>query len=268
MTQNLGSKGVCVSLTNLCNHQVGNGGVGFIWSVSEGGHDEEWRQSIAPIPADKLIEVAQATNDDLDRFTQDGHVLPPSGELEPGSTMNGSDSDEIDRIREDSAYFEKEVEATFLRAVNENIKEDHVILEVNSLRLSYNLTSEDCAGALFYSMMKLALDVPHSSANELVKNVGDVITTWQKLLGYYLPSIDEEIEVIMKFEEMCLESAKEYSSVFVQILHLLYEKDIIKEEAILSWAAEKEGADESDKVFVKQSEKFIQWLNEASEEED
>lgn len=43
-----------------------------------------------------------------------------------------------------------------------------------------------------------------------------------------------------------------------QILHLLYDKDIIQEEAVLNWAAEKEGADESDKVFVKQSEKFIQ----------
>lgn len=43
-----------------------------------------------------------------------------------------------------------------------------------------------------------------------------------------------------------------------QILHHLYDQDIIQEEAILDWASEKEGAEESDKVFVKQSEKFIQ----------
>lgn len=36
-------------------------------------------------------------------------------------------------------------------------------------RLSYNLASSDCAGALFYAMMKLAADTPHgSSGNTLI----------------------------------------------------------------------------------------------------
>ncbi|XP_075492347.1 uncharacterized protein LOC142530397 [Primulina tabacum] len=244
--------------------EVGNGGVGFIWSASEGAHEEEWRHSVAPIPADRLVEMIQSATDKLEVSNLDGDVLPHSGELEPDSIDSDFDGD----VRGDSAHFEKEVEATFLRAVHEHVKEDHVILEVNSLRLSYNLTSSDCAGALFYGMMKLALDTPHNSLGELVKNVASVITKWNRLLKYYLPSLDEEIEVILKFEEMCLESTKEYAPVFEQILPILYDKDILQEEAILNWAAEKEEADESDKVLLKQAEKFIQWLNEASEEEE
>ncbi|KAK6119803.1 hypothetical protein DH2020_046452 [Rehmannia glutinosa] len=192
--------------------EVGNGGVGFIWSVSDGGHEEEWRHSVAPIPEDCLVEILKNATDELEISNEDGNILPPSGELEPDS-VNDSDED----VRDDSVHFEKEVEATFLRAVHENVKEDHVILEVNSLRLSYNLTSTDCAGALFYAMMKLALDTPHGSPGELVKNVASVITKWKKLLKYYLSSIDEEIEVILKFEEMCLELTKEYSTLFVQV---------------------------------------------------
>lgn len=46
--------------------------------------------------------------------------------------------------------------------------------------------------------------------------------------------------------------------IFSQILHLLYDKDILEEDAILRWADEKKDAEESDKVFVKQSEKLIQ----------
>lgn len=38
----------------------------------------------------------------------------------------------------------------------------------------------------------------------------------------------------------------------------MYDKDILQEESILGWAAEKEEAEESDKIFLKQSEKFIQ----------
>lgn len=235
---------------------------GFIWSISEVDH-EEWRHSVAPIPESKLMELTQLVYDDLEKPVQDDPILMFRDGNERDS---GNESD--DDIKDESQYFEKEVEATFLRAVNENVKEDHVILEVNSLRLSYNMAIENCASALFYSMMKLALDTPHNSANDLVKNTNDVISRWGKLLKPYLPGIDDEIEVIMKFEEICLESGREYAPLFVKILHLLYDKDIIQEEAILNWADEKEGADESDKVFVKQAENFIQWLRDASEEED
>ncbi|XP_051122313.1 uncharacterized protein LOC127245460 isoform X2 [Andrographis paniculata] len=241
--------------------EVGVGGVGFIWSVGEGGLEEEWRHSVAPIPEDQLVEILKNAMNEMEISHEDNTILPPSGELEPESV----DSDDV---RDDSVHFEKEVEATFLRGVHENVKEDHIILEVNSLRLSCNLTATDCASALFYAMMKLALDTAHSSTGELVKNVITVVTKWKKLLKYYLSSLDEEIEVILKFEEMCLESMKEYSPIFVQILHVLYDKDILQEDAILNWAAEKQEADESDKVFLKQAEKFIQWLNEAPEEDD
>nr|KAJ0217948.1 hypothetical protein LSAT_V11C300114230 [Lactuca sativa] len=58
---------------------------------------------------------------------------------------------------------------------------------------------------------------------------------------------------------MCLESAKEYAPLFVQVLNILYDEDIIQEDVILEWANHKEhAADESDKIFVKQSQKFIQ----------
>ncbi|KAH7529231.1 hypothetical protein FEM48_Zijuj05G0162700 [Ziziphus jujuba var. spinosa] len=245
--------------------QLGSGGAGYIWSICEGAYDEEWRHSVAPIPADKLAEAMDAADDDQE-LTQDGSILPPSGELKPDS--NDSEDDDNEDSRDEMIYFEKEVEATFLRAVHENIKVDHVILEVNSLRLSYNKVAADCAGAIFYAMMKLALETPHTSAGELLQNATNVITKWKKLLKYYLADIDEEMEVILRFEEMCLESAKEFSPLFTKILIQLYDQEVIQEDAILRWDDEKKGADESDKIYVKQAEKFIQWLKEASEEED
>ena len=77
-----------------------------LWSICEGGYDEEWRHSVAPIPADKLAEALHAIDDDLD-FAQDGSFLPPSGELKPDS--NYSEDDDIEDARDDAIYFEKEV---------------------------------------------------------------------------------------------------------------------------------------------------------------
>lgn len=86
-------------------NQLGAGGVGYIWSFSDGAYDEEWRHSVAPILADKLAEITLAMDDDLE-FPDDS-VLPPSGELRTESI--GSEGDEFAESRADSVIFEREV---------------------------------------------------------------------------------------------------------------------------------------------------------------
>ncbi|KAF2568689.1 hypothetical protein F2Q68_00027952 [Brassica cretica] len=212
---------------------------------------------------DEAGYIWEAMDDDDD--LEDESVVPTSGELKSDADSINTD---VNNPGDEYIYFEREVEGTFLRAVEEGIKVELGILEINSLRLSYNMESADCAGAIFYSMMKLAVDSPHSSASELYKNAASIIAKWKGLLGFYVKQTDEQIEVIMKFEEMCQETARELGPLFAQILHVLYEKDVVQEDAILRWAEEKAGADEADKVYLQQCESFIQWLKEASEEED
>ncbi|KAJ0966515.1 hypothetical protein J5N97_023432 [Dioscorea zingiberensis] len=255
-----------VDATDSDPTEVGISGVGYIWSVCEGEHDEEWRFSIAPIPKEKLEKFSRGSPDDYDVINQDECGIPPYGELPPdsdGTEFDGGDGEDY----HDSADFEKEVEATFLRALT-GVNEENVILEINSLRLSCNMSHSDCAGALFHAIMKSALAIPYSNNRELLENTVKEIKTWKNLLKNYLRSQDEEIEILLKFEEICLETTKEFRPLFSSILSQLYDMDILTEDAILSWAKEKEGADESDKIFVKQAEPFIMWLKEASEEED
>lgn len=237
-------------------------GAGYIWSSCEGGNEDEWRHSIAPIPVDKLSQSMPNSFADNEAPDQDMSSIPASGELQPDSASTFGDGEDY----RDTADFEKEVEATFQRAIV-GVDLENVILEINSLRLSYHMSHADCAGALFHSIMKAALVPPYSSKNELYANTVKEIIKWRNLLKNYLKTLDEEIEVILKFEEISLETTKEFFPLFSNILSFLYDKEILSEEAILSWAEEKEGADESDKIFTKQSEQFIKWLREASEEE-
>lgn len=71
------------------------------------------------------------------------------------------------------------------------------------------------------------------------KDAVSVITTWQELLQHYGPSTDVQIEIIRKFEEICLEFAQDYAPAFDRILQELCEKKVPTKEAILLWEFEK-----------------------------
>lgn len=238
-------------------------GAGYLWSLCEGGTEEECRQSIAPIPVGILLELLQSKIADNSARDQDMINIPASGDVLPDCENTFSDDDD----GREYADFEKEVEATFQRGLT-GVEKENVLLEINSLRLSYNLGQADCAGALFHSIMKQALIAPYSCKNELYANTVKEINKWGDLLKHYLTTIDEEFEVILKFEDICSGTTRDFSPLFSNILTFLYDKEILSEKAILLWAQEKEGADESDKIFTKQAEQFIKWLIEASEEED
>jgi translation initiation factor eIF-2B subunit epsilon len=53
-----------------------------------------------------------------------------------------------------------------------------------------------------------------------------------------------------------------------QVLQLLYDADVIEEDAFFKWAEEKAAADEEDRRFLAKAADFITWLREAEEEDD
>ncbi|CAM8927873.1 unnamed protein product [Rhodiola kirilowii] len=125
-------------------------------------------------------------------------------------------------------YFKRRLKQHSLGPYMNMLHKAIIVIEVNALRLSFNMTFLDCASALFYSVIKLALDTPHNSPAELRASAALVIRKWKKLLKGYITSADEEIEVILKFEEMCLEY-KELAPSFTQIIHLMYDEDLVQE---------------------------------------
>ncbi|PUZ78178.1 hypothetical protein GQ55_1G432000 [Panicum hallii var. hallii] len=235
------------------------GVVGYIWTSGDTGILEEWRQSIAPIPKEKLEELQHAVSED--DGSEDESNNPTQPDKDDSSDIAVEDDDPFSK-------FEKEVEETFQRALGGGVNQDNLILEINGLRLAYSLQHADCAGAVFYSVMKSALVAAQSTNDTLLKTTAEALGKWKDLLRNYTKTVDEEMEILLKFEEMCQETTKEFSPLFSKILPFLYDTEVVSEDAIMRWAEEKEHADESDKVFVKQSEAFIQWLKEAEEEDD
>eukprot|EP00879_Flechtneria_rotunda_P013226 GHRR01013811.1.p1 GENE.GHRR01013811.1~~GHRR01013811.1.p1 ORF type:complete len:545 (+),score=210.68 GHRR01013811.1:1011-2645(+) len=140
-----------------------------------------------------------------------------------------------------------------------------------------------------------SVDAPDSSTKEgkltLLARFKQQLTEWGTLLRRFLKSEDDQVELLLTLEEYCSnegvfevdEPADEdsetnipaaatvggaaFAPVFANLLQLLYDNEVIEEAAITSWAAEKEHADESEKLFLQKSAAFLEWLKTADEEE-
>lgn len=91
----------------------------------------------------------------------------------------------------------------------------------------------------------------------------------------FLRSEEDQVELLLTLEEFCaeegdFEGTKEhgsaFKSIFPQLLKLLYELDIVSEDSLLSWASEKEHAEDEEKEYLRLAQPFLEWLEEAEEE--
>jgi hypothetical protein len=53
-----------------------------------------------------------------------------------------------------------------------------------------------------------------------------------------------------------------------QVLQLLYDAEVVSEDAFLKWADEKAHAEAEDRVFLDKAAEFLKWLREAETEEE
>jgi translation initiation factor eIF-2B subunit epsilon len=165
------------------------------------------------------------------------------------------------------------------------------VIELNGLKIAEDKTFADCARFILTTCLGLCLphpkgvieeyhelypkDVP-GSLRELLKRAHTQLTTWASLLQKFLKNEDDQVEVLLTLEEFCGaegdfeetgEMGSEFVGIFPQLLQVMYELDILTEDAVLAWAEEKEHASENEKRFLKLAGPFIAWLQEASEED-
>jgi hypothetical protein len=84
-------------------------------------------------------------------------------------------------------------------------------------------------------------------------------------------NVEDQTEFIFKMQEYCEGEGKAaFAQAFPNVLMVLYEKDVLAEEAIFDWADEqKEAGEEGEDIeLYKKCAKFLAWLKEADEESD
>ncbi|KAB5529773.1 hypothetical protein DKX38_019854 [Salix brachista] len=91
------------------------------------------------------------------------------------------------------------------------------------------------------------------------------VKTWAQLLNTFCTNGKLELELVYKVQMQCYEDAK-LMKIFPEIVRSLYYQDVLAEDTILHWF--RKGTNPKGRqAFVKALEPFVNWLEEAEEEE-
>lgn len=231
--------------------------------------DDEWRFSIAQATGDAGLEIEETSPDE----SRGAEAAAAASSSAPASTaQNGGAGDSDDSDADDAGeengrelHFRREVAETFLRCVKEGFEQANAVVELQGLKMAENRTFADLARYILTTLLALSLPPPPdclkenlclypaaapANASGLLAGLKPRIAKWAPLLRRFLKTEDDQVEMLLTFEEFCAEDAvfrstgsKAYGAVFPQTLHVLYDADILSEEAVLAWAEEKAGAD-------------------------
>lgn len=169
--------------------------------------------------------------------------------------------------------FFTELVDTLQRGQKENIKEDNLILEINSLKHAYTVPIDDviaCLPGALYAMGAATLRVEVSADAQVVAEFKKNISRYTDLLSNYNKSLDSQTATINGLGDFVIRH-EELRPRLGNMLNFLYEEDIISERSIFGWFGSTRHAQGSNEerrhTFLKEQVKqFVTWLQEAEEE--
>ncbi|KAA8495523.1 Translation initiation factor eIF-2B subunit epsilon [Porphyridium purpureum] len=158
--------------------------------------------------------------------------------------------------------FASEILDTVTRAIREGHDIENSVLEVNSLKLVYDRSFADCAREIFAAILREA-----RSGRSFLEELNRLLQGWSALVVRFAPRETEQSEVLMAVLCFLSESANAaYLKAAPTILKLLYDHEIVPEDAILDWAdGNIPGAL---REAFKACSPFVEWLAEADEEDE
>ncbi|EFJ31357.1 hypothetical protein SELMODRAFT_145222 [Selaginella moellendorffii] len=158
----------------------------------------------------------------------------------------------------------KELRTSLADQISANADMGEVIETVKSRRKESLLPDVDVVRTVWDALM----DAVQWSGKNQQQNVNLAlrqVKTWGSLLGEVCTSAKLEMELMYKIQVHCYEDAK-LMKLFPEMVRALYDQDVLAEDTILTWF--RKGANPKGRqIFAKSLEPFVQWLEEAEEEE-
>jgi len=227
---------------------VGDQGVGYVYESDSSDFDDD---SSKPVNSLMYSMGDLALSDDsISSFSQ--VTVKQKKKRTLSTTSVATDFEEED--------FEKEAIATVERAMDNNHDLDTALLELNTLRMSLNVTYHDVRYATSSAMIDRVCHFVDTKTLHLKEATDKIFKQWGPLFKRQVFDQEEEIDLLQILHQLTTAKAQGKQTL-LYIISVLYDMEIVDEESILIWWNKEEIENE----YVA---KFIDWLEEAEEDSD
>ncbi|XP_055841052.1 translation initiation factor eIF-2B subunit epsilon-like [Episyrphus balteatus] len=182
------------------------------------------------------------------------------------SDYNSTTSDEDDDshqgspIPDDANIFLSEVLDSLVRGIQLKSNPDFLILEINSSRYAYIMSLKEVNFNIVKAVFSLDPIKEATTTNVLSAN-NQVLGRLGMVVSNNIKSDDSMLDCLKAIQEYCEEQPALRAKV-AQIIHYLYDKEFVSEEAIRMWHNE---LDDDSEWLKAPLQKLIEWLGQSSE---
>lgn len=257
---------------------VGDNGVGFLY-VSDNELDEEsdseygtshnysgiiYQMQSLNVSDDSIASVSNAKAKKYHRRTSSRNRRLSSASVVSTDYEGGVFSEEED---ED---FEKEAIATVDRSMENNHDLDTALLELNTLRMSMNVTYHDVRLATSKALIHKIVHFITTDTLDVKEATEKIFNKWGLLFKRQVFEEFEQVDLLQIIQEICSKVEKSYNEkILFMALNILYNQDIVEEENIYKWWDSETSTANDDLVQVRTlTGKWVDWLREAEEESE
>lgn len=225
---------------------VGTDGVGYIYESDDSDYEDDSAKPVNSL----MYQIGELALSDDSIISQ---VVKHKKKRSYSTTSVMTDYEEEN--------FEKEAIATLERALINNHDMDTTLLELNTLRMSMNVTYHEVRFATLTTLLKRIEHFIETDTLNAKQATDKIFKQWGKLFHRQVFEKNEQVDLLSIANELVEKSSTLDKTVMLYILTILYDEDIVEEDQILEWYHN----NEIDNPHVK---RFIEWLEEAEEDSD
>ncbi|CCH46745.1 Translation initiation factor eIF-2B subunit epsilon [Wickerhamomyces ciferrii] len=239
------------AIQSKIDHQaiVGINGVGYVYESEIEDSDDEFAKPVNSL----MYSLGELT------LSDDSITSVTQTKQKKKRTMSTT-SYHTDMEYEEEEDFDKEAVATVQRAIAENHDLDTALLELNTLRMSMNVTYHEVRLATSTALISKVDEFIISGTLQIKEAIYKLFKHWGNLYKRQAFDQEEEIDLLEILKDLTL--TKDYGKqALFHIISVLYDSEIIDEDSILIWWKNAKENYENEYVL-----KFIDWLEEAEED--
>uniref|UniRef100_A0A023GD56 Translation initiation factor eIF2B subunit epsilon n=1 Tax=Amblyomma triste TaxID=251400 RepID=A0A023GD56_AMBTT len=176
-----------------------------------------------------------------------GQPPPPSEDEDSAPEEEDISTDGTTSPVDDTKLFYNEVVESLQRGVEENVKCDNLILEINSSRYAYNIAMRGVIAVVTRVVLEMPLLLGSSGGGEAVvqqpsaaeygTKLRKCLAQFRALLHNYIRDSESMADCLLGIEEF-VAVREQYSAAVGPILNWMYDQELLSEEAITGWFRE------------------------------